>query len=281
MIIPQKDGKIFRLNINAFTLRSMALILGGLLIMTLAMLIDYYYINSAFEQQKELDRDIKLQQFTIQKIHNQLKGIRNQLLRYAEFDRKLRIIGGLQDIGPESTQAANQRATKELEQSNILHSLENLTRDIKLREVSFFQLEGYLKSEKDRLVRTPSVAPTNGHLSSHFGRRTDPFTGKQKMHRGVDWSNGPYTPIYAPANGVVVAAYYNAGYGQFLVIDHGYDIVSRYAHLSKYEVKVGQKVKRGHLIARMGNTGRSTATHLHYEVLVRDQHVDPEQFILE
>ncbi len=280
MVIPQKNGRILQLHLNSKGIRLLFWLLSGMLILTAAMLIDYFYIFSVFGEQRALSKSMKLQQFTIKKFHNELRDTADQLVRYAEFDRKLRVIVGLQDIGPERAQV-NPLAGMQGEHADILQQLDTLVRDIKQREISFFQLEGYLQSEKDRLARTPSVPPTQGHLSSHFGRRVDPFTGKYKMHSGTDFSNGPYTPIYAPADGVVVAAYYNAGYGQFLVLDHGYDIVTRYAHLSKFEVRVGQKVKRGTLIARMGNTGRSTATHLHYEVLVRDQPVDPEQFILE
>jgi len=281
MIIPQKDGRILRLRLSEWTVKLLVFLGLGATVLSLGMLIDYAYIQSAFREQREMEKAIKLQQFTLQRLHNDLDTTRDLLAKYEEMDRKLRVISGLQDSGPNAPSQSASAGPGTISKLSLLARLENLAFDIKTREISFFQLEGFLQSQRDRLARTPSIAPAQGHYSSGFGRRLDPFTGKAKMHNGMDISAGPFTPIIAPGDGVVVAAYINAGYGRFLVIDHGYDIVTRYAHLSKFEVQVGQKVKRGELIARMGSTGRSTATHLHYEVLVRDQHVDPEQFVLE
>ncbi|MDT8446704.1 MAG: M23 family metallopeptidase [bacterium] len=285
LVIPQKDGHVFRLNLSSFLIKSM---ITGALILTLASLaifIDYLFIIEKGQAQRLLAKELKLQQFRIQSIHNRLDDTTQQLVKFEEFDRKLRIISDLQDTRPAVRFAAHEENLSEEEQQDpsnqILSQLNRLSYDIKVREASFFQLDAFLKERKDRLARTPSIAPAQGHLSSSFGPRSDPFTGKTKYHNGLDFSNGPFTPIYAPADGVVVNTFHNGGYGEFLVIDHGYNIVSRYGHLAKYEVSVGQRVKRGDLIARMGNTGRSTATHLHYEVLVRDQHVDPEKYILE
>ncbi|MDX2470666.1 MAG: M23 family metallopeptidase [SAR324 cluster bacterium] len=278
MIVPQKDGKVFRLHISAFALRLIVALFMSIGFASLGMVGDYLLVQEEVREHLQLDKEIKIQSFSIQEINNELERNRVKLAKYEEFDRKLRIISGLQDSGPLRSLATKSQGEFK---GGILEVLTLLTRETMMREVSFFQLEGYLQDQKDRLARTPSVAPCQGYQSSRFGFRSDPFTGKPKLHRGMDFSNGPFTPIYSPGDGTVVATYQNAGYGNFLVIDHGYDVVTRYAHLSKYEVKVGQKVKRGDLIARMGNTGRSTATHLHYEVLVRDQHVDPEQFILQ
>ncbi|MBU3917209.1 M23 family metallopeptidase, partial [bacterium] len=182
-------------------------------------------------------------------------------------------------IGQNGGQFNNQE--NDSDSQKILTKLKKTDFDSKLREISFFQLVAYLQERKDKLDRTPSIFPTKGHLSSKYGRRVDPFTKKQTMHMGLDIANRQYTPIYAPADGVVVNTFVNGKLGEFLVIDHGYHIVTRYGHLSKYEVRVGQHVKRGDLIARMGTTGHSTASHLHYEILVNDQYVDPEKYLLE
>jgi len=283
MVIPQKDGPVFRLNLSSLLIK--ALVLGFLImfVSSVAIFIDYLFIIEKAQAQVRLEKALKLQQFEIQSIHNKLTRSRGQLIQFEEFDRKLRIISDLQDTRPPVQFATREEeVVVENEASQMMLAESNrLSYDIKVREASFFQLDAFLQERKDRLARTPSIAPAQGHLSSGFGVRNDPFTGRKKSHNGLDFANGPYTPIFAPADGVVVNTYSNGGYGEFLVIDHGYNIVTRYGHLAKYEVSVGQKVKRGDLIARMGNTGRSTATHLHYEVLVRDQHVDPEKYILQ
>lgn len=126
----------------------------------------------------------------------------------------------------------------------------------------------------------PSLAPaTDAWYSSNFGWRIDPFTGKNAMHEGVDFMVPPGTPVYASAGGVVVYAEYHPQYGNMVEIDHGRDIVTRYAHASKLLVKVGQMVRRGEQIARSGSTGRSTGPHLHFEVRFKGGAQNPVRFI--
>ncbi len=162
----------------------------------------------------------------------------------------------------------------------LLKKLKNVDLRTKQQIASFYELGGYLQEHKDRLARTPSIVPTQGYISSRFGKRTHPFTGRTHQHKALDIANREYTPVYAPADGIVNNTRIDGNLGLFLVINHGYNIVTRYGHLAKIEVKSGRKVKRGDLIARMGNTGRSTASHLHYEILINDVYVDPEKFII-
>lgn len=116
-------------------------------------------------------------------------------------------------------------------------------------------------------------------MASGYGWRTDPFTKARKFHYGMDFTAPQGTPIYAAGDGVITRADGNAaGYGEHIRIDHGYGYVSLYAHLSKYNVRVGQKVKRGDIIGFVGNTGRSQAPHLHYEVLKDGEHINPVHF---
>jgi len=131
------------------------------------------------------------------------------------------------------------------------------------------------------LASTPSVWPVRGYLSASFGNRTDPFTGQWDFHPGIDISTPSGTRITAPADGVVVSAGVKGAYGNAMVIDHGHGIVTRYGHMQAFNVKPGQRVRRGDVIGFVGNTGRSTGYHLHYEVWVRDQVQNPIHFILD
>ena len=287
LLVPQKDGKIFRVELSSFLIKTFVFLALISIIISAIISIDYFIIREKSKNQRKLERLLMLQTIKIQEINNQLLKKQTELENLEEFDRKLRLITGQQEsttriryIGNNSNGIGSENGDN-FEQLDLNHKLRKLDLDTKLREISFFQLGAYLQERQDKLARTPSIRPTKGHISSRFGKRIDPFTGKIKMHRGLDFSNRRYTPIYAPADGVVVNTFVNGGFGEFLVIDHGYDIVTRYGHLAKYEVQVGQKVKRGDLIARIGNTGRSTAPHLHYEVLVDDQHVNPEKYLLE
>lgn len=122
---------------------------------------------------------------------------------------------------------------------------------------------------------TPSIWPIAGWISSGFGSRRDPFTGGRDFHPGLDIPGNHGQPIIAPADGVVISAAYNGNYGNLVTIDHGFGITTRYAHLSRYGVVPGQTIGRGQTIGYVGSTGRSTSSHLHYEVLVNGQLTNP------
>jgi len=138
-----------------------------------------------------------------------------------------------------------------------------------------------MASQRDLLQATPSIRPAGGGwVSSGFGYRVDPFTGRRRMHKGLDFAAMTGTPVYAPADGVISYAGREGGYGKIVSIDHGYGIVTRFAHNSRLNVKTGERIKRWQKIAEVGSTGRSSGPHLHYEVRVNGVPVDPENYIL-
>lgn len=138
-----------------------------------------------------------------------------------------------------------------------------------------------LADQKSFLAALPTRKPVVGYFTSGFGVRHSPFGGKVKMHEGLDIANRPGTPIRAPADGVVTFAATKAGYGQTVIVDHGYGIESWYGHSRKLLVAKGQKIRRGEIIAQLGSSGRSTGPHCHYEVRVHGYPVDPLSYILE
>jgi murein DD-endopeptidase MepM/ murein hydrolase activator NlpD len=131
----------------------------------------------------------------------------------------------------------------------------------------------------DTIQSVPLGAPVRGTITSQFGGRLDPINGEPAFHSGVDIRNNPGTKIVAPADGVVVANGYDNGHGNFLTIDHGNRFQTSYLHLQKDFVKPGDTVARGQVIGLVGNSGRSTGSHLHYEVKYRDKLIDPVKFI--
>lgn len=136
-----------------------------------------------------------------------------------------------------------------------------------------------VKNDVDRrralVSATPSMWPIAGWISSDFGDRRDPFTGETAFHPGLDISAEHGAPIHAPADGIVEGAALNGNYGNLVTLDHGFGLVTRYGHLSRYAVEPGQQVRRGDLIGHVGSTGRSTSPHLHYEVLVNGRLTNP------
>lgn len=160
-------------------------------------------------------------------------------------------------------------------------ALAALERDATQLTTKSEELEEFYRDQSVLLASTPSVWPVRGYLSATFGNRIDPFTAQKDFHPGIDISAPMGTKIQAPADGVVVSTGVQGGYGNAIVLDHGNGIVTRYGHMDSFEVKPGQRVRRGDVIGHVGNTGRSTAPHVHYEVWVRDQAQNPIHFILD
>jgi hypothetical protein len=159
--------------------------------------------------------------------------------------------------------------------------LDALIRRANLLAGSFREAADSLALHTERLAATPSIMPTAGWLSSAFSRmRSHPILHYARAHEGIDVSAPMGSPIEAPANGTVVETGREAGYGNIVVIDHGFGIVTKFAHCSRILARKGQKVIRGERIALVGNTGLSTGPHLHYEVRVNGKAVDPRRYIL-
>lgn len=137
-------------------------------------------------------------------------------------------------------------------------------------------------SERQSLLNsTPSIRPARGWLTSKFGYRVSPYSGKPTMHNGIDIAAAPGTPVYATADGVVTYAAYDETYGKLVSIDHGYGITTRFGHNSQIYVQVGQKVNRWDVVAAVGSTGRSTGPHCHYEVRLNNVPINPLNYILD
>lgn len=141
-------------------------------------------------------------------------------------------------------------------------------------------VESRLFDQRVRRMMIPTQQPVaSGHVGSGFGWRIDPFTGGSALHTGLDFQAEPGTPILTAAGGVVVVQEYHPAYGNLIEVDHGNNLVTRYAHASRVFVKKGDLVKRGQKIAEVGSTGRSTGPHLHFEVLVQGVPQDPQKFL--
>ena len=159
--------------------------------------------------------------------------------------------------------------------------LGSLMSEAERQEKSLRELQEYFDDRQSLLASTPSVLPTHGWLTSDFGVRLDPVTAERRMHEGLDVASAFGQEVQAPSDGTVVFKGWEGGYGNVLVIDHGYGVKTRSGHLSQILVGLGDRVRRGTPIASVGNTGKSTGPHLHYEVRVNGIPENPRKFILE
>ncbi|MBW2057348.1 MAG: peptidoglycan DD-metalloendopeptidase family protein [Deltaproteobacteria bacterium] len=251
----------------------------------------YFRAREARLYLASLREESEIQKSKLRLVADRISHLETQISKIREFDSKLRVVANLEPP-PSTTSGIGGPTPKDVREEMILQEnqaglvrqmkadLERLAMEAQVEQASLQRLETLLQGKREQLACTPSILPARGWISSGFGYRISPFTGTIQMHEGIDISNAVGTPIVAPADGLVVKVGREYGYGKVIVINHGYGIITLYGHLHKTHVKIGQKVKRGDLIGEVGNTGRSTGPHLHYEVRVRNVPVDPRKYIL-
>lgn len=252
---------------------------------------DYASMKLNFSNLSSLKAENTAQKIKLQEMSSQINNFHDQLAKLEGFDRKLRVIANL-DI-PETSNRFGMGGSMGDDEymitlgdkrddlvSRISTDINDLEERSFVQEKSFTELQEFFLKQSSLLASTPAIWPAKGWVTSNFGKRTSPFTGRTQIHKGMDIANRVGTNIIAPADGVVTKVHKYGGLGKSVTISHGYGIVTRFGHLSGYNVKVGQKVKRGDNIAFMGNTGRSTGPHLHYEVFVNGSQVNPDRYLL-
>ena len=296
MVIPDHDAPVKRYTIQRSWLVQVGM--GFMLVAGLAAGASIHYLQVAADASE--NRILREENLTLR---SQLKSVRERiehigstLDRVERFDQKLRAVTLLSDpqrnlaMGPTEPEAGTAAPATDTQFTQLtttdtpkvlLGRLDRLSAEATRQELSLQDLQAYFQDQKSLLASTPSVWPARGWVTSDFGQRLDPYTADRVTHAGLDIAAPHGKEVSAPSDGTVVFAGLEGGYGNVLVIDHGYGIKTRYGHLSKILVKAGDRVKRGSAIANVGNTGRSTGPHLHYEVRVNGVPQNPRKFILE
>ena len=293
LLLADDTGRRLRLRLSRQALY--CALLGGLLTVLALAYLGYHFLvfQVDYSELAQLRETVQAQE----EMAAQLQTLAQELTRLQSFDTQIRRLAGM-EAGPAAQGAPPlavgggtlelAKALKEGEQAEqaqrlgrLYQDLERLEREIALRAESLQTVTEYLTKQKDRLAATPALWPTEGYVTSRFGPRTSPFTGQPQQHTGVDIAAPPGTPIRAPADGVVTFVGTLPGYGHALVLTHGFGFKTFYGHNQRNQVSKGQTVKRGQVIAFVGNTGYSTGAHLHYEVLLNDQPHDPLKYIVD
>lgn len=182
-------------------------------------------------------------------------------------------------LNEQTGELANENADKDY--ASLVVRIDKAVRETHLKEQSVIDLWESLSERQSLLNSTPNMKPAKGWITSRFGYRVSPFSGKTALHAGLDIAAAPGSPVYSPADGVVVFASYDESYGKLISIDYGYGVTTRFGHLSQIYVQVGQRVSKWDVVGAVGNTGRSTGPHLHYEVRINGTAVDPINYILD
>ncbi|MFQ6083971.1 MAG: M23 family metallopeptidase [Candidatus Aminicenantia bacterium] len=264
--------------------------LGGIiLIISMGyMFYDYFTMSITREKFKNLNTQYHQQKEIIAKYESSIAGLNAKIESFKNYAKKLNIIAGLEspyalkEVGIGGPSIFNEiESTPPIQEEISVNNLEAMKERAGGIEKNLNTLVKFFEAQTIKLASTPSIWPTRGYISSAFGRRKDPFTGQRAFHKGLDIATRYGNPIYAPADGTILSASYNKDLGKTLILDHNFGFTTLYGHLSKFNVKPGQKVKRGDIIGYIGSTGRAIGPHLHYEVRIHNKPVNPFNYILE
>ena len=300
IFVPHAHAKLRKWRVTNLQI---GLVTGALLLLTLtaAFFIWSHFSTKAnpieiarLQGENEKLRDVN------QEFESSIRKLQDQLTSYEDRTRQLAIVAGIATLGePGSIGAMGTMADSAeagigggtpVDGALIDGALvdEVGLEDLPAMQGRLRQIDGTLKAVETRLhqrarwiSQTPAITPVKGILTSGFGYRSDPVTHGRGDHQGVDIAAAPGQPVRASADGIVMRAGTIGGLGKAIYLAHGYGVTTRYGHMSKVEVRPGQRVKRGDIIGRVGNTGRSTGYHLHYEVRQDGQPVNPLVYILD
>jgi len=293
MYVPGETGRIRRFTIRKAWIRRTVLLLVGSSVALGLLSVDYVRVRRQVAELGALREETQDQRQQILDYSRQMDEISSRLDQIARLDRKLRVItdldpadqlplpgiGGLEGSVLEPHQLT--RATRQTRHRRMTEMLSQINEAAAAEASSLETLIAHLENETARLGSTPSIAPARGWITSTFGHRVSPFTGNREFHRGLDIAGRMRTPVVAPADGEVIFAGTKRALGNTITLRHGYGIETIYGHLSELSVRRGERVKRGQKLGLMGNTGRSTGPHLHYQVQINGKPVNPQNYILD
>jgi murein DD-endopeptidase MepM/ murein hydrolase activator NlpD len=284
LLIVHGDGtRVLRLNLPRPVLYGTLIVLA-LAVSTLGAIFgDYLFLKRQFGKVAALQRQTAEQQVLIESFHARIAEVRGQISTWRSLHAKI-----WEPFGPEAGPAlkgtgigggAPVRAAFPGDRVALSQELDLLSATINEEGQSLRALERFISKAGRVLAALPSRWRVRGAVNSEFGRRLSPWTQAPEFHSGIDISSDRGTSVKAPAPGTVFFAGSQAEYGNTVIIDHGNNIKSLYGHLQKIQVTQGQHVERGQVIALSGNTGKSSGPHLHYEVLVKGQPVNPRGYL--
>lgn len=293
MFLPGPNARVRTLSISKSALKSVFLSCVAVLAVSLYLVYEYNDVKGKVGELQVVREELMQQKAQVQNFALNILDYKRQMFLLRDLDTKLRRavslgprdkaqqvlgIGGPDELGIQNLASLGEKkqeeALKEMHQE-----LSQLKGAASRQEASLQMLIEYFEDKRSLYVSTPSVWPTRGWVTSPFGTRTSPFSGIPKFHEGIDIAAQTGTTVMAPADGVIIKAGFSTGYGNMVEISHGYGIKTVFGHNSRLNVKPGQRVKRGDVIAYVGDSGSSTGPHLHYEVRVNGLPVNPVRYM--
>ncbi|MCG6950177.1 MAG: peptidoglycan DD-metalloendopeptidase family protein [Acidobacteria bacterium] len=283
IIVPHNKARFLKFSFSTKTLvMASCFVLTALILSVIAIAFTGNAVNRRLEVQR-----LKSENAELAKVNQQLEvtvsEVQGRLDEFEERTARLALAAGMESAGAGFASPAGSqiRVGSGGPYDRLPESPEVLTAQGRWVQAQLDLVEGRLSEQGKVLASTPTVAPVFGLITDGFGRRKDPFTGRLAFHRGLDISARRGTPIKAPADGIVVFSGRNGGLGKTVRISHDFGFTTVYGHLDRIDVEPGDVVSRGQEIGALGNTGRSTGPHLHYEVHEDGAAKNPLYFILD
>jgi len=278
IFVPHAHAKLRKWRVSNLQI---GLVSGAFLLLTLSAI---FFIWSHFSTKANPVEIARLQgenetlRQVNQEFESSIRKLQDQLTTYEDRTRQLAIVAGIATLGDGAEAGIGGSAPVD---EVGLDELPAMASRIEQIDGTLKTIEARLNQRARWISQTPAITPVKGILTSGFGYRADPLTHGRGNHQGVDIAAAPGQPVRASADGIVMRAGLLGGLGKAIYLAHGYGLTTRYGHLSRVEVRPGQRVKRGDIVGRVGNTGRSTGYHLHYEVRQDGAPVNPLVYILD
>lgn len=280
IFVPHARAKFRKLKVSHRLLVSLISVVTSSLCLSTFFSVQYFTSLSQTHELSKLRRENRSLQTANEQFSKSVESLRTQLHTVEDRTRKLAIIAGIGTLDEASQGGVGGLRPADLGENPYRDDLDKMSFRSSRVEKDLSMLEQRFVAQSLLLSSTPSIAPVRGILTDGFGGRSDPFTGEPGTHNAVDISSAVGQAVRAPADGIVVKSEWANGYGNVVYIAHGYGYATRYGHLSNFAVKPGDHVKRGDVIGHVGSTGRSTGPHLHYEVRLNNNPVNPLEYIL-
>lgn len=280
IFVPHARAKFRKLKVSHRFLFTLVSLVTSSLCLSTFFSVQYFTSLSQTHELTRLRKENKSLQSANEQFSKSVESLRTQLHKVEDKTRNLAIIAGISTLDENGQGGVGGLRPADLGENPYRDDLDKMSFRSHRIEKDLSVLEQKFVAQSQLLSSTPSIAPVRGILTDGFGGRSDPFTGEIGTHNAVDISSAVGQAVRAPADGIVVKAEWANGYGNVIYISHGYGYSTRYGHLSSYAVQPGARVKRGDVIGYVGSTGRSTGPHLHYEVRVNNNPVNPLEYIL-
>jgi murein DD-endopeptidase MepM/ murein hydrolase activator NlpD len=280
IFVPHARAKFRKLKVSHRLLFSIVSLVTSSLCLSTFFSVQYFTSLSQTHELSKLRRENKELQTANEQFGKSVESLRTQLRTVEDRTRKLAIIAGITTLDEASQGGTGGVRNDELSVNPYRDDVDKMSFRSHSLNKDLSVLEQKFVAQSRLLSSTPSIAPVRGILTDGFGGRSDPFTGEPGQHNAIDISSAVGAPVRSPADGIVVKAEWANGYGNVIYVSHGYGYSTRYGHLKAFAARPGQRIKRGDVIGYVGSTGRSTGPHLHYEVRINNNPVNPLEYIL-